>query len=149
MTSERFTIGHLRGANVRFDLELALHPIDEDVEVKLAHALDDRLARFMVGRHAEAGILGGQAVERDAHLFLVGLGLRLDAELDDRIGELHPLEDDRGVLGAQRVARGRLLEAGQSDDVAGIGFLDVLTRIRVHQEHTADLLVLVLDRVQV
>src|SRR3546814_8414733 len=42
---ERFAVRHLRRADVRFDLELALHAIDEDVEVKLAHALADRLAR--------------------------------------------------------------------------------------------------------
>src|SRR3546814_7707961 len=69
---------------MRLDLELALHAINENVEVKLAHALDDRLARFMVGRDAEAGIFGGQAVERDAHAFLVGLGLGFDRQFDDR-----------------------------------------------------------------
>src|SRR3546814_12682984 len=72
---ERFAIRHLRRAHVRLDLELALHAIDEDVEVQLAHALDDRLARFMVGRHAERGIFRREAVERAAHLLTVGLGL--------------------------------------------------------------------------
>src|SRR3546814_10981994 len=38
---ERFAVRHLRRADVRFDLELALHAIDEDVEGKLAHALDE------------------------------------------------------------------------------------------------------------
>src|SRR3546814_1439849 len=114
---ERFAVRHLRRADVRFDLELALHAIDEDVEVKLAHALDDRLARFMVGRHAERGILGGQTVERDTHTFLVGLGLRLHRQLDDRLGEFHPLEDDRRVGGAERVPGGGFFEAGERDDV--------------------------------
>ena len=92
---EILAIGDLRRADIGLDLELALHAVDEDLEVELAHPLDDRLARFMVGRNAERGILARQAIERDAHLLLVGLGLGLDRDLDDRIGELHPLEDDR------------------------------------------------------
>ena len=46
---EIFAIGDLRRADIGFDLELAPHAVDEDFEVKFAHALDDRLARFMVG----------------------------------------------------------------------------------------------------
>ena len=61
----------------------------------------------------------GQLLQRDAHLFLVGLGLRLDRDLDDRLGEFHALQDDRLVRIAQRVAGARVLEAGQGDDVAG------------------------------
>jgi hypothetical protein len=63
--------------------------------MKLAHAGDDRLAAFLVGLDAEGRILGGEAVEREAHLLLVALGLGLDRDLDDRIGELHALQDDR------------------------------------------------------
>ena len=51
---EILAIGDLRSADVGLDLELALHAVDEDLEVELAHPLDDRLARLMVGRHAEA-----------------------------------------------------------------------------------------------
>ena len=54
---EILAIRHLRRADVGLDLELALHAIDEDLEVELAHPLDDRLARFMIGRHAERRIL--------------------------------------------------------------------------------------------
>src|SRR5205823_8995915 len=40
---EIFAIGDLRSADIGLDLELALHAVDEDLEVKLAHPLDDRL----------------------------------------------------------------------------------------------------------
>jgi hypothetical protein len=83
---EVFAIGHLRRADVGFDLELATHAVDEDVEVELAHALDDGLAGFVVGRNAERRIFGRETVERDAHLLLVGLGLRLHRQLDHRLG---------------------------------------------------------------
>ena len=86
--------------------------------------------------------------QRLAELLLVGLRLRLDGELDDRIREVHLLED-HGILGvAQRVAGGDALEAGQGDDVAGAGFLHVLTVVGVHQQHAADALLAVLGAVQ-
>jgi hypothetical protein len=44
---------------------------------------------------------------------------------------------------AQRVA-GAVLEAGQSDDVAGKSLLDVFAVVRMHQQHAADTLFLVL-----
>src|SRR6056297_64517 len=47
--SERFTIGHLRRADIRFDLEFALHAIDKNVEVEFAHPLDDRLTALVIG----------------------------------------------------------------------------------------------------
>src|SRR3546814_13409975 len=50
---EAFAIGHLRRAHVRLDLELALHAIAEDFQVKFTHALADRLTAFMVCRHAD------------------------------------------------------------------------------------------------
>ncbi len=88
---EALAIGHLRRTDVGFHLELALHAIDDDVEMKLAHPLDDRLAAFVVGRYAEGRILLRQSVERDAHLLLVGLGLGLDRQLDNGVGEFHAL----------------------------------------------------------
>ena len=39
-------------------------------------------------------ILGSEASEGEAHLFLVGLGLGLDGDVDDRLGEFHALEND-------------------------------------------------------
>ena len=94
---EIFAIGDLRRTDIGLDLELALHAVDQDLEVELAHPLDDRLAQFMVGGHAERRILARETIERDAHLLLVGLGLGLHRDLDDRIGEFHPLEDDRRI----------------------------------------------------
>ena len=53
-----------------------------------------------------------------------------------------------GLVGiAQRIAGGDVLEAGQRHDVAGIGFLDVLAVIGVHQQHAADALLLVFHRI--
>ena len=48
---------------------------------------------------------------------------------------------------AQRVTGARFLQAGQRDDVAGIGFLDVLAVVRMHQQHAPDALFLLAGRV--
>ena len=72
--------------------------------MQLAHALEDGLAGLLVGLDAERRVLGHQLGQRDAELLLVALGLRLDRDLDDRLGELHALEDHRLLRIAQRVA---------------------------------------------
>ena len=48
-------------------------------------------------RDLEGRVLLGEAAERDRHLLLVGLRLRLDRDLDDRLGERDRLELDRAV----------------------------------------------------
>src|SRR3546814_9287532 len=103
-------VGHLGRADIGVDLELALHPVDEDLEVELAHPLDHGLTALMIDRHAEGRILLGEAIERHAHLLLVGLRLRLDRDLDDRVRELHPLQDDLLERIAERIARDRKSE---------------------------------------
>ena len=49
---------------------------------------------------------------------------------------------------AKRFAGRRVFQAGEGDDVARKGFLDVFAAVGVHQQHAADALVLVLDRVE-
>src|SRR3546814_1817591 len=97
-------VGDLRGADVGVDLELAAHAVDDDVEVQLAHALDHRLAALGVGRDAERRVLLRQAVERDAHLLLVGLGLRLHRHLDDRLRELRSEEHTSELQSLMRIS---------------------------------------------
>ena len=87
-------------------------------------------------------------MQRHAELLLVALGLGLDGDLDDGLREFHALEDHGLGRIAERVAGGDVLETGKRDDVAGIGVLDVLAVIGVHQEHAADALFLVLHRVE-
>ena len=102
--ADGLAVGDLRPADVGLDVELALHAVDDDLEVQLAHAGDLGLAGLLVGRDAEGRVLLGEPAERDRHLLLVGLGLRLDGDLDHRLGEDDLLEHDRRVRRGQRVA---------------------------------------------
>ena len=92
---DRLAIGDLRRADIGVDLELALHAVDDDLEVQFAHPLDHGLAALVIDRDAEGRVLGREPRQRLAHLFLVALGLRLDRDLDDRLREFHPFEHDR------------------------------------------------------
>ena len=42
---DALAVGHLRPAHVGVDLELAQQPVDDDLQMQLAHAGDDGLAR--------------------------------------------------------------------------------------------------------
>src|SRR5476651_834803 len=148
LAAERLAIGNLRSADIGVDLVGTAQDVDLDLEMELAHALDDGLSRLLVGRDAERRVFLDETAQCLAELLLVGLRLRLDGELDDRIREVHLFEDDRMVRIAQRVAGGDALEAGQRDDVAGAGFLHVLTIVGMHQQHAADTLLAVLRAVQ-
>ena len=79
--ADRFAVGNLWLADGRFDAEFALHAVNDNFQVQLAHTTDDGLARLFVGLDAERRIFLCQAVQRQAHFFLVGLGLRLDCLL--------------------------------------------------------------------
>ena len=144
---DRLAVGDLRLADGGVDVELALHAVDEDLEVELAHAGDDGLAGLLVGADAERRVLVGQRLERLAELVLVVLGLRLDRDVDDRLGEHHPLEDDRVAAVAERVAGGGVLEAEAGDDVAGHGDVEVFALVGVHQQDAAEALALLLGGV--
>jgi len=133
-------VGHLRLTNGRVHVELALHAVDEDFQVQLTHARDHGLAGLFVGAHAEGRVFVGQRLERLAQLVLVVLGLRLDRDVDHRLGELHALEDDRVAAVAQRVAGGGLLETEAGHDVSGQSSVEVLTLVGVHQQDAAETL---------
>ena len=140
-------VSNLRLADVRFDLELTEQTVDDDLEVQLAHASDDGLAGLVVGGHAESRVLLSQLLQREAHLVLLSLGLRLDSNVDNGISELHGLKDDRSILGAQGVARGGVLQANNGNDVASGASIDVDSLVGVHLQQAADTLVLVLGSV--
>ena len=140
-------VGDLRLAHVAVDLELTAQAVDDDLEVKLAHAGDDGLAGLLVGVYAEGRVLLGQLGETNGHLLLLGLGLGLNGNVDDGIGELDGLEDDGLVLVAEGVTGLGVLEANAGNDVAGRALLTVNTVVGVHLEDAAQALLAVLDGV--
>src|SRR5690606_22772729 len=107
--TDRFAIRNLRPADVRIDLELATQTVDDDLEGQLAHPGDDRLTGPLVRVDPEGRILLGELAETVGQLVLVRLRLRLDRDLDHRLGEAHGLQNDWIVRIAERIARLRVL----------------------------------------
>ena len=95
----------------------------------------------------ERRVLGRELGQRRRQLLLIGLGLRLDRDLDHRLGKLHPLEDHLAIDVREGVAGRGVLEPDQRHDVAGTRVLDLLAGVGVHLQDAADALALVLDRV--
>src|SRR4051812_28873440 len=136
--ADGLAVGDLRATDVRLDVELAAHAVDQHLEVQLAHAGDLGLAGLLVRLDLEGRILLGQAAEGDRHLLLVGLGLGLHRDLDDRLGELDRLELDRRVGRRKRVAGDDLLDADAGGDVAGEDLAELLAVVRVHHQDAPD-----------
>ena len=78
----------------------------------------------------------------------VGLRLGFDRDTDHRLGEGHLLQDDRCVLGAERVARADLLETDGGADVARNDRLDRVLLVGVHLEQTRYTLFLSRTRIE-
>ena len=108
--------------------------------MQLTHTADDGLARILVGVNRKGGVFLSQFRQGDAELVQILLGLGLDGQADHRFGEGHLLQDDRCVLGAERVARMDLLETYGSADVAGRYGLHGVLLVGVHLVNTADTL---------
>ena len=107
----------------------------------LAAAYLTGLAGLLVGVGLESGILLRQLGEGDAHLLLARLGFGLNGHADNRLREIHGLQDNRVLLIAQGVAGGGVLEAHGGGDIARVNGLDILSVIGVHLQNAAHTLV--------
>ena len=97
---------------------------------------------------AEGRILLCQTLKGKSHLLLVSLGLGLYGYGDNRIRELHLLEDDRMIRIAEGIAGGCGLEADCGNNLACAYFLDLLALVGMEENETSDTLRLVLGGVQ-
>ncbi len=142
LAGDRFLVRDLRPADDHFDLVIAGQAVAENFQVQLAHAGDDGLAGLFVVAGLEGRVFALEGGEGFAELLLVGGRLGLDRHADDRLGEGRPLEDDRIVRIAQRVAGQGFLHADTGDDVARLGDVDRIAVGGVHLEHAADVFAL-------
>src|SRR5271163_3053680 len=139
--ADGFAIGDLRLADIRFDLEFALHAVDDDFQMQLAHAFDDGLAGLGVGMHAEGRIFLGQTLQGETHFLLVDLGFRFNGYGNHRFRELHLFQNNDLVEIGESVAGGDVLQAHRGGDVAGAHFFDFRPIAGMHLQQAADALV--------
>ena len=136
--ADRLAVGDLGLADVGLDFELAQHPVDDHLEVELAHPVDQGLAGFLVGFDLEGRVLLAEPGQGVAHLLLVGFGFRLDRDRDHGLGEFDALQRDRRIGGGKGVAGAGFLEADAGADVASVGLVDLLAAVGVHHQQPAD-----------
>ena len=130
-------VRHLGPADVGANPEFPAQPVDDDLEMQLAHPADDGLVGLLIGAYPEGRVLVGELPQSLAQLVLIGPGLGLDGDRNDRLRELHGLQDDRMVGVAQRMAGADPLESDDRRDVAGEDFLPLLALVRVHLQDSA------------
>jgi hypothetical protein len=85
-------VGHLRLADVGLDAELALHAVDDDLEVQLAHAGDDGLAGSSSVRTRNDGSSCARRCSAMPIFSWSALVLGSTAMRDHGLGEHHALE---------------------------------------------------------
>ena len=116
--------------------------------MQLAHTGDDGLASLLVRADAEGRIFLCQLDQSVAHLVLAGLGLGLDCDVDNRLRELHGLQDNGILLITDRIAGTGDLEANRGSDIAGVNLVQLISLVGVHLKDTSNTLLLALRCVQ-
>src|SRR5208337_4244808 len=148
LAGRRLAIADLGSADDAFDLVLAANSLDVDLEVKLAHARDDRLTGLRVNVHPERGILSHEPVQSLGKLVVIGPLRRLDGQIDDRLSRIDAFERHIRAFGAIRVAGGAL-QAHHGHDITGGRGIDVFFLVGVHAQDPADPRPLALSRIEV
>ena len=97
-----------------------------------------------IGVDTEGRILFCKLCKSLAHLVLSGFRLRLDGDVDNRLRELHGLQDNRMLLVADGITGRRRLEADSGSDISGVNLVKLLSLVGMHLKDTANTLFLAL-----
>ena len=77
---EGFTVGHLGFTHIRAHAELPRQTIDQNLEVKLPHPLEDGLVRFLVRSNPEGWVFIRKPGERSTELVMIRFCRGLDCD---------------------------------------------------------------------
>ena len=138
---ERLLVRDLRRVGDDVDAELALHPLDHRGDVRLAHAVEHRLVGLLRALDAQGRVVLADPGDRGRELVLVALGLRLDGDREQRLGQLDRRERRRGRPSTENVSP--VVGVGElrhRADVAGRHLGHGLVLLALHGEQLADAL---------
>ncbi len=110
--------------------------------MKLTHARDNGLTGLFVGLHTECRIFFCQLLQAHTEFVKVFLSLGFYGDTDNGIGEVHSLEHDGSVFGAQCVTGTDILEAYACAYIAAADHFLCVLLVGVHLEQTAHALFL-------
>ena len=131
---DRFSVGHLRFADLRLDPVLAKQPLHQNLQMKLSHPGKNRLTRILVITNPEGRILVQQPRHGGAQGLLIGLGLGLYRYGNHRLRKHHGLEENGVIFRAERIPGVHLFQAHGRGYVPGIHRLDLLAIVGVHAQ---------------
>src|SRR5271154_6651172 len=137
---DRFAISDLRGAGVGLHFEFALEAINDDFQMQLAHARDDKLAGFLVRETAERRVFLGETLQAFGQFVAILFRLRLHGHRDDGFWKRRRFERYVVIFIAKRVAGRDVAQTDERSDVAGINFVDVLAFAALDDHEAADAL---------
>ena len=137
-------VGNLRRTYVGLHLELTEQTVNDDFQMQLTHTGDDGLSGLRIGMRTEGGILLCQFGKRLAQLALSCFRLGLDSQLNNRLRELHGLQDYRMLLITDGITCSTELESDSGSNVTGIYFIQLHTFVGVHLQDTSNTLFLAL-----
>ncbi len=146
-SEDGLAISHLRTAHIGGHIELSHHAVHQDFQVQLPHAGNQGLARVRIGVDLEGGIFLRQLGERVPQFFLVSLGLGFDGHGDDGRGEIHGFQNDGGILIANGVAGGNILQSHRRGDIARVNFGNLFPLVGVHLQQAGNPLIPVAARI--
>src|SRR5690625_1073367 len=140
-----FTISYLGLTNIGVHLEFAAQAIHQDLKVQLTHSGDNGLARLLISRDPERGILLSQTRQSHPHALLVRLGLGLYRLRNHRLRKLHALQHDMLVRITQSFTRSDITQTYDRSDITGDQLLELSAIIGMHLQNTSNTLPLLLD----
>ncbi len=126
---------------VHVELVTVLEPLLDDVEMQLAHAIDDEFMRLGVSTVGERGVLVGDLGQAGGDLGLVLAGLGLNGSGHHRGRERDGVKLGGGVASgvAHRVGDVQVVELGNGHQVARDGLGDFLLGLALHHVNVAGL----------
>ena len=143
-----FPVRDLGPAHPGINLELPGQAVHDDFQMEFPHAGNDGFCGLRVGFDSEGGVFCGDLAQRQTQLVLIRLGLGLDGDVDDRVGNPQGFQDHRLAFVRQGVAGAGVFQTHGRHDVSGIGGVGFLPLVGVHLQQAPDALLAALGGVE-
>ncbi len=118
----------------------SLENVDLNVEVKLTHSLEDRLAGVNISFDVERGVLTNHLSDRLTEFLRSGFVFRRNRDRDNGIRKYHWLKCGRILWITKGVTGLHVFQTDEGNNVASLSAVEFLARVRMHLHNTTDTL---------
>ena len=131
-------VSNLRSTYIGFYFELTKKTVNDDLQMKLTHTGDDRLACFLICMSTECWVFLCKFCKSFTQFALSCFCLRLDSQLDNRIREFHGLQDYRMLLVAECITCSSKFETDSGCNITRVNFIQFMTFVGMHLQDTSN-----------